>query len=938
MQILKLLLQSTSKLPHRALRMQEYIRNIGLSRIVLFAAGKRETAYCAHLIVAALFFSPFLLFGHTLYANSDLLLHNYPMLLLAKREFLSGSVGLWNTYAFSGTPQSVGAVTPILYPENWILFLVPEQHLFSVYTFVTFLKLWLVGVAAYHFYCAELLNRRWALFASLTYQLSGWMIWAVVSSVALSVYFYYTILLALLWTLSKRSALKNYLLLSPVLVMMLMPGNIAHASYALLGAGILFSYRVFSRRKVAPVIASLAIFAASVVTALLIFSTRLLPLLDTLSTGSRNICPPPCQSGFIDSSVLIARLFDTEIFGVSYYDSMTIFGAISPVLREFHIHSAMPAFFGVAAALLALWALLSEKSPKSVFWSVYTVVVLGLITAAKPFEEIALMLLGNISHPIGWQISLPVGFVALATYGGMSLEKNLKRGFVQRSGLQLFVFAVNVVVLFLMMITIRNIQKLWIIDPILVRISIVCLIMLGVLITLLRHRWPIQLRIVAVAVLWGLVVLGLYMILIFFDQNPTFTSHVKNLGISLIFFSGITITLLLYESGQLTSAWRLGLWGGTIAIVISIVVIIYPWTSELQLTISHGQNLFLAGIGFQRFVLGVSTFFVVLFAVRAKKLPARSIYVIFVLLLLTEQIPANKVHSHMNANPFNASSNPYPPMATPVGVDGKPVKLDLANYRVNFPLTMIQPPFYKVMYGEANEVCGAFNVAYRVRSYGGFNNTIPKKTIWFLQNWIPDAPGSFCIYAKHTDERFLDLTGVGYEYDRKARTVVTRPNARSRMMLFTQFEVIPNDQSVLNRLKTSDFKPLEKIVLQVNPGFNSRDSGQNGRKLKFNEINSDHIDIQVQTDGPALLFFGDSFAPGWIAEVGGMPQKVLEADYNFMAVPVPAGDSHVVLKYEPRSFTIGLVCAALGIALWLLAFAAHLLRRKPLVSNQKVAT
>src|ERR1017187_6663673 len=126
------------------------------------------------------------MFGDILAANSDLLLHNYPMLLLAKKNFLEGSLGLWNSYAFSGAPQSVGAVAPALFPENWLLFLIPEQYIFLTYTFITFLKLWLVGVGAYHFYCSELLNRRWALFASLTYQLSGWVIWAVISSVALS--------------------------------------------------------------------------------------------------------------------------------------------------------------------------------------------------------------------------------------------------------------------------------------------------------------------------------------------------------------------------------------------------------------------------------------------------------------------------------------------------------------------------------------------------------------------------------------------------------------------------------------------------------------------------------------------------------------------------------------------------------------------------------
>src|ERR1039457_2385974 len=120
MHILNSIFRATSKISHQILRVQERARNIHLSRMVLFATTERETAYCAHLIVAVLFYSKFFMFGDILAANSDLLLHNYPMLLLAKKNFLEGSLGLWNSYAFSGAPQSVGAVAPALFPENWL--------------------------------------------------------------------------------------------------------------------------------------------------------------------------------------------------------------------------------------------------------------------------------------------------------------------------------------------------------------------------------------------------------------------------------------------------------------------------------------------------------------------------------------------------------------------------------------------------------------------------------------------------------------------------------------------------------------------------------------------------------------------------------------------------------------------------------------------------
>lgn len=944
MQLLNPIFRATSQIRHRLDRMQEQVLNMPLSRIMLFAAGKRETAYCVHLILAALFFSPFLLFGNMLAANTDLLLHNYPQLLLAKHNFLHGSFGLWNSYTFFGAPESVAAGTPIFFPENWALFLVPEQYLFPIITFLAFLKLWLIGIVSYRFFCAELLNRRWALFASITYQLSGWVIWALVSYVALSIVFYYTILLALLWTLKRRSSLQNYLLLSFVTTLMMLAGNIAHSCYALLGAGILLLYRVVSRWDTHEVFQPFAVFAASSATALLIFCARLLPVVETLASGSRaDGCPTLCTGNFGNASFLITRFFDTEIFGVNYADSMKIFGAISPLFKTYHVHWAMPAFFGIAAALLVLWGLVSVKSFKAGFWSCYTVILLGILTFTQPFDVLALTLLAPAYHVIGFQLMLPIGFSALAAIGGMRLEKSLRCGRESRLTMQLFAFVVIIIALFILLIVIRSIGSLSADGSVMAKLLVWSLVVLSLLTPLARRSYPSVFRSLTLLSLWTIIIASLGIEFFYLDAtNPTFLSHLKNLGSELLLFASIALALVLLQYGRNTMTWRFALWGGGIAVIVCLVVNLYYWTGALQHNLSYDQTLILSGLGALRFALGVSVFFLVFGAIRAGRLPARSLYIVFLFLLLAEQIPAGKIHSHINTNPFYASSNPYPPMAPPVGVDGHPIKLDLANYRVNFPNTMLQPPFYKELFGVTNEVCSSINVAYGIRSYGGFNNTIPNKTVWFLQNWAPDAPGSFCIYAKQSDERFLDLSNVGYEYNRDTKTVAVRPNSLSRMMLFTQFEVVPDDSAsasgfgpVLDRLKAPDFQPLGEIVLQESPGFQSRSSSMNGKKLEFNEIDSDHIEVHVNSDGPALLFFDDSFHPGWVAEVNGLPQKVLEADYLFMAVPVPEGESHVVLKYKPRSFTIGLYCALVGIAIWMIAFVAYWIRRKPNVPNQR---
>ena len=129
-------------------------------------------------------------------------------------------------------------------------------------------------------------------------------------------------------------------------------------------------------------------------------------------------------------------------------------------------------------------------------------------------------------------------------------------------------------------------------------------------------------------------------------------------------------------------------------------------------------------------------------------------------------------------------------------------------------------------------------------------------------------------------------------------------------------------------LSASDFDPRDKIVIQAEPGFASNFSRFNGQSIAYKDISTDHAELRVQTDRPAILLFNDSFDAGWKAKVNGQPQRVMIANYNFMAIPIPAGDSNVVLKYKPFAFQVGAVCAAASLIVMVLAFAVYLVRRR----------
>jgi Bacterial membrane protein YfhO len=915
---------ATSQLRSSVTRTAEKLRGLDWWRLTLFNANKREPAYCIHLVLAALFFSPFLLFGHVVAASTDSLLESNPSLLLARHDFFQHSLGLWNPYVFSGMPRAAEAVPALLSPEHLILFLVPLRYLFATITFFAFVKFWLIGVAAYHFYCAELLQRRWALFASIAFQLSGMTIWLLGVYVSgLSLMLFYVILLALIWTSARRTGLANYLLWSLVTTLMLMSGDIALSCYALLAAGILFLYRTFSRIGIEPVFGRLALFTASSLTGLAIFSIRLLPTLSALQTSSAENC---CLPEFNNSTFLIARYFDTEILGVHFDASIEFFRNMSHLFDGYHLHFAAPQFFGIAAALLALWMLASEKKTlKAVFWSIYVIVGLASLTHVQPFEFFVQYLLYPIGAVVGMQILFMVGVPALAALGGMSLEQCVRRARFPSLTFQLLGFALVVIAMFILMILVGNIYPAEGAEHNWPRVLVIGLGLFCALILWANYAYPALLRASALPILIGISVAAVFVILLWTDSNPTYLSHLKNIAVQLLLFSAVALVLVLISRDRSDKAKQFGLWGSVILVPVCLFVMLYPWTEMLRVTVPHEDGLILAGLGALRFALGVAILFLVLRLAQSRRLPSRGVYIVFMILLVAEQVPAGKIDSHVGDNPFYSNPLLYPRLRPLLDADNQPV--DVADYRINAPNALLRLQFIFEIFGPTREPCADTNVAYGIRSYGGYIDVVPDRLVQFIRNWTT-LPGSLCIWANLTDNRLLDLFAVGYQYDSKSTTIIRRPSALSRFVLFTKFDVAPGGDSALQILKGSDFDPRQKIVLQADPGFDSYPSSVNGRRLAYTDIDSDHAKLRVQTDRPAVLLFDDSFDSGWKATVNGQSQRVIMANYNFMAIPIPAGESNVVLEYRPLAFRIGAICAAAGLIVMALAFAVYLVRRR----------
>ncbi|MCI0340420.1 MAG: YfhO family protein [Planctomycetales bacterium] len=87
----------------------------------------------------------------------------------------------------------------------------------------------------------------------------------------------------------------------------------------------------------------------------------------------------------------------------------------------------------------------------------------------------------------------------------------------------------------------------------------------------------------------------------------------------------------------------------------------------------------------------------------------------------------------------------------------------------------------------------------------------------------------------------------------------------------------------------------------------------------------DEVALRATMAADGLLVLADTWFPGWGATVDGSPAPVLPANAMLRAVPVPSGEHRVVLRYAPGSFRAGLALSAAALAVLL---AAALARRR----------
>jgi hypothetical protein len=157
--------------------------------------------------------------------------------------------------------------------------------------------------------------------------------------------------------------------------------------------------------------------------------------------------------------------------------------------------------------------------------------------------------------------------------------------------------------------------------------------------------------------------------------------------------------------------------------------------------------------------------------------------------------------------------------------------------------------------------------------------------IWTFPHW--NYPESFrSVYRDSNYEIFENL------------------NAQPRVYLAGSYRVIPGEQKLLEEMFSKESNLGNAVLFSEKPEGEAKPGDGEVKILRYTP---GKIVFQSRAPTPKIMFLSDVYDSGWRAAVDGEPTKILETNYIFRAVFVPAGEHQVIMTYSPDSFRNGLI-------------------------------
>jgi hypothetical protein len=110
----------------------------------------------------------------------------------------------------------------------------------------------------------------------------------------------------------------------------------------------------------------------------------------------------------------------------------------------------------------------------------------------------------------------------------------------------------------------------------------------------------------------------------------------------------------------------------------------------------------------------------------------------------------------------------------------------------------------------------------------------------------------------------------------------------------------------LRSLSSGAVDPRQTALLESRPPDLAEPDDPTADRVSVTSYDAERIELKSKTGASGLLMLSEVYYPAWKAYVDGRPVSLYSADYVLRAVPVPAGEHTVELRYESWSLNTGI--------------------------------
>ncbi|MEP7236112.1 MAG: YfhO family protein, partial [Ignavibacteriota bacterium] len=176
-------------------------------------------------------------------------------------------------------------------------------------------------------------------------------------------------------------------------------------------------------------------------------------------------------------------------------------------------------------------------------------------------------------------------------------------------------------------------------------------------------------------------------------------------------------------------------------------------------------------------------------------------------------------------------------------------------------------------------------------------------------------------------KRPIDTTNLRKVFAADSLTIYENLLAKPRAYMAYSSQTVSSDSEVIEKMYDGKFDGRTALFVKENIPQLSDSNYTDVSQIRYDRLADEEIRLTVETQRKGMLILTDTYYPGWQCYINGEEVPIFRANYSMRAVPLQAGSSSVVFKFEPKSFRVGWMISAASSIIWIIGFL--FLRRKP---------